>query len=590
MLNVQMLRLTRVRTITSACVALVTLASGAGAQTGGFALDRFDPAERGSDWFAMDSLDLRGSERMAVGATGEWGYKPLVAYGESGEELQVLVRHQLFAHVGASLVMWERVRFGVNLPVLVYSRADALTQDGVTVSPADEFTLGDPRLGADVRLFGQYGEVASLALGVRVHLPVGSRDAFASDGKVRIVPRLSFAGQAGVFEYAVQSGINIRTRGDDFVGVPMGSSWEFGGAAGVRLLERRLLVGPEVYGATVISDGQAGFFETQSTPLEGVIGGHYFAEGGLRFGLGAGPGLTRGLGSPQWRVLGSIEWSPAPIEPAPVYPGPEQDTDKDGIRDSRDACVHEPGPVNADPDKHGCPPRDTDRDGILDEDDQCVREPGVASSDPKMHGCPIQAPRDTDGDGIFDEQDACVNEPGQPSEDKQKHGCPLPPDADKDGILDAQDACSTIAGAPSDDPSKHGCPKAAIVGDQIKILERIEFDTKKATIRDTSEGVLNAVLQIMIEHPEIELISIEGHTDNRGNNWFNNKLSRDRAAAVVRWLVQHGVEKSRMTSKGYGPSSPIDSNETDEGRQNNRRVEFHIVKMGKSDVEFKQQE
>jgi outer membrane protein OmpA-like peptidoglycan-associated protein len=72
-------------------------------------------------------------------------------------------------------------------------------------------------------------------------------------------------------------------------------------------------------------------------------------------------------------------------------------------------------------------------------------------------------------------------------------------------------------------------------------------------------------------------VSIEGHTDNRGTAAYNMGLSARRAASVVEWLVQHGVDASRLTSIGYGLTRPLDSNETDMGRRNNRRVEFHIV-------------
>ncbi len=70
---------------------------------------------------------------------------------------------------------------------------------------------------------------------------------------------------------------------------------------------------------------------------------------------------------------------------------------------------------------------------------------------------------------------------------------------------------------------------------------------------------------------------MEGHTDNRGSAAYNKALSQRRAASVVNWLVSRGIDKKRLSSKGMGLEKPIDTNDTDEGRQNNRRVEFHIV-------------
>jgi OmpA-OmpF porin, OOP family len=84
------------------------------------------------------------------------------------------------------------------------------------------------------------------------------------------------------------------------------------------------------------------------------------------------------------------------------------------------------------------------------------------------------------------------------------------------------------------------------------------------------------VLKVLTDHPDIKALRVEGHTDNQGAADFNKKLSEQRAASVVRWLVQHGVDASRLSSQGFGFERPIDSNDTPDGRKNNRRVEFHI--------------
>jgi OOP family OmpA-OmpF porin len=87
---------------------------------------------------------------------------------------------------------------------------------------------------------------------------------------------------------------------------------------------------------------------------------------------------------------------------------------------------------------------------------------------------------------------------------------------------------------------------------------------------------LSAVQKILADHQEITGVRIEGHTDNRGGAAMNLNLSTKRAASVLNWLVKRGIDKSRLTSKGFGLTRPIDTNTTEEGRQNNRRVEFHI--------------
>ncbi|HKO93032.1 MAG TPA: OmpA family protein, partial [Polyangiaceae bacterium] len=83
---------------------------------------------------------------------------------------------------------------------------------------------------------------------------------------------------------------------------------------------------------------------------------------------------------------------------------------------------------------------------------------------------------------------------------------------------------------------------------------------------------------LLTDHPELELINIEGHTDSSGSARGNLKLSRERAAAVVAWLVRHGVAAQRLKSEGFGASVPIDTNDTAEGRSHNRRLELRIVR------------
>jgi outer membrane protein OmpA-like peptidoglycan-associated protein len=170
--------------------------------------------------------------------------------------------------------------------------------------------------------------------------------------------------------------------------------------------------------------------------------------------------------------------------------------------------------------------------------------------------------------------------PGVKTDDPKTNGCPPDPDRDKDGIPNDQDACPDTPGPHNDDPKKNGCPQAAVVGKQIVILDQVKFATGSAKILPSSDGILNAVLTVLTSHPEITHVSVEGHTDNVGAAAMNKSLSGRRAASVVDWLVKHGIDKARLSSVGFGMERPIDSNDTPEGRQNNRRVEFHIEDGG----------
>ena len=554
-----------------AAVLLLSALGGSASAEEGFALNRFEPSDRGSDWFALESLDLRGHGRWAAGIVGDWSHRPLVLYDESGNTVQALLEDQVYAYVGGSVVWWDRLRLSASFPMVLASTSESASAGTPTLPVASGANVADLRLGADVRLLGEYGDIFSLALGTHVHAPTGSRQAYTGDGKWRLKPRVLVAGQLGQLEYAASTGVDVRGT-STFAGQELGSQWVFAASAGVRVLRDQLLIGPELWGSTLVSSS-FGAFDKEGTPVEALLGAHYgFKE--LSFGLGVGPGLSRGLGSPMLRALASLQWIQDASEPA-IEPPPPPDLDGDGVLDSDDACPVETGPANADPLKHGCPlPKDGDGDGILDPDDACPDKAGEATHDLETNGCP---PLDTDGDGILDRDDACVAEPGVKSDDAARNGCPLPTDRDGDQIIDEQDACPEQAGVPDADPAKNGCPRVSLQGDRVQVLDRIEFENAKATLTPESEPILAAVAKLLLEHPEIRQLDIQGHTDSRGQHARNLELSRRRAAAVAHWLSEHGIEAERLSSQGFGPDRPLDDNATDAGRQRNRRVEFHVV-------------
>ncbi len=565
----------------------------AAAQTArGFAIDRFEPSDRGSEWFAVDSLDLRGKARPMFGVVGDWGVKPLVSYDSSGHEAAAIIQHQLVTHLGGSVNLFERLRLSANLPIAVFQSGTDVSAGGqLYAAPSSAF--GDLRLGADVRLFGVYGDPLTAALGADVHLPTGSRDNYMSDGTVRVDPHLLVAGDVGAVAYALRGGVNVRPLTDDFAQKPLGSQLAGGAAVGIRVADRKLVVGPEIYAATGI-DSDAAFFKKRTTPVEGLLGAHYTA-GDFRVGGGMGIAITRALGEPVVRGLLSLEYVPEVAsdedkdgvrdadDACPTVPGvhtedpktngcpkpaaPPADRDKDGIPDAEDACRDLPGPQNADASLNGCP--DKDKDGLIDPVDACPSIPGERSSDPEKNGCPP----DRDKDGVADGADACPDVPGVKTDDVKTNGCPA--DKDLDGIPDKEDACMEVPGPKDPDPKKNGCPAVRVEAGQLKIREQVKFKTNSAEIVD-SDAILTAVADAMREHPEIAKLRVEGHTDNRGEPGYNKFLSRKRALEVTKWLTAHGVRWRRLSFDGYGMERPIDSNDTEEGRANNRRVEFHI--------------
>jgi OOP family OmpA-OmpF porin len=223
-------------------------------------------------------------------------------------------------------------------------------------------------------------------------------------------------------------------------------------------------------------------------------------------------------------------------EPEPEVEPLPGDRDGDGLLDTVDTCPDDPETVNGYLDEDGCPESDRDGDTFWDEQDTCPDEAGVAPD-----GCPV---RDQDGDGFLDDVDSCVDQPETVNGFEDNDGCPdtLP------------DAVARFTGA----------------------IKGITFDTNKSTIKRTSMPVLDEAVRVLTDHPSLR-IEIIGHTDNQGTHEHNMELSAARADSVKSYLVGMGIGEDRIVTSGKGPDEPIDTNDTKEGRTNNRRIEFKII-------------
>jgi len=266
--------------------------------------------------------------------------------------------------------------------------------------------------------------------------------------------------------------------------------------------------------------------------------------------------------------------------------GKIKDKDKDGIADDKDNCPDEAGSAitNGCPDKdgdgvadkddkcpdvaglvknNGCPVTDKDNDGVNDKDDKCPDVAGYA----RYGGCPIP---DSDNDGINDEQDKCPQVAGF----ARYGGCPIP-DGDNDGINDEEDKCPDQKGT----AASNGCPdeiKKEIIEKVNYAAQRIQFRSEKATLLPQSLKVLDDVIKILNENPEINVM-IEGHTSADGGLAFNMKLSEDRANTVRKYFESKGISESRLTAKGFGPTQPLTEGRNAAERMQNRRVELKLT-------------
>lgn len=200
-------------------------------------------------------------------------------------------------------------------------------------------------------------------------------------------------------------------------------------------------------------------------------------------------------------------------------------------------------------------PVDSDGDGVNDDLDQCPNTPAGVAVDSK--GCPL----DSDGDGVPDYLDQCPDTPAGVSVDSK--GCPL--DSDGDGVSDYLDKCPNT-------------PEGFIVDDQgceLKLTLRINFDFDSSVIKPEFKDELKKAADFVNANKDVPYILLTGHTDSKGSDAYNQKLSERRAAAVRDALINnYGLDGSKLVARGYGEEQPVADNSTEAGRYKNRRVEL----------------
>jgi|GEM_PF-316516 len=142
-------------------------------------------------------------------------------------------------------------------------------------------------------------------------------------------------------------------------------------------------------------------------------------------------------------------------------------------------------------------------------------------------------------------------------------------DSDGDGVVDSADKCPNTP--PNTRVDGDGCPIPKVVR-----LEGVTFEFNKTRLRPDSQTILNWVVGIMKKYPDMQ-VELAGYTDSVGSAAYNLKLSQARADSVKGYLLEQGIDGSRVQTKGYGKENPVADNKTDEGRERNRRVELHIL-------------
>jgi len=265
---------------------------------------------------------------------------------------------------------------------------------------------------------------------------------------------------------------------------------------------------------------------------------------------GVTPGQDRAFSETVFNVgllipLGTIT-HPAAKEGPAVVSTASNDSDNDGVPDDLDLC---PGtPAGAVVNEHGCEP-DSDGDGVPDRADQCPdTPPGTAVNEV---GCPL----DADGDGVPLPIDECPNTP--PGAKVLANGCALKGDCRTPRAGEAVDA--------------NGCAV-----EQKFVLRGVKFEFDSDRLTDEAKEILVGVVATLKSYDQIN-VEVQGHTDWIGTEEYNQKLSERRARSVKAFLAGHGIPEGHLHTKGFGESQPMDTNDTTEGRENNRRVELKVL-------------
>ncbi len=498
-------------------------------------------------------------------------YQWLGADGQTTETVRLLG-----SVVQADLIggwSFGRARIGLDVPLYLFADGDAGSEVGLGDLALDgKATILDGDSPIDVALQGRLGFPTST---VSV-LPLGN-------------PGVSWeiAAIASKHFGPVLLAANLGTKGGpstDLENVSLNDAFVFRAGAGYDFTES--------FGLALESSGAFNYAapldNDANSPVEGMLTGWGRPAGDVVVRGGVGTGITSGIGSPQLRLLLGVAYQPAAEAPKPK---PVLDTDGDGLADDADVCPLDPEDADQFKDEDGCPDLDNDEDKILDTADACRNEPEDVDTWQDEDGCPDPNTRltvlvvDEEGNQIDLARGTVLGPTGKSWEIESGR---LQADVEpgkytldgKAGTYEPNQAMFEVVDGPPMDTKlvlvKKKGAKVVVTRDRIDLKDKIYFETASAKIKAESFGLLDQAVQILQDYPEIALLRIEGHTDSRGSDTYNLKLSGERAASVRQYFIDKGIAGERLTSKGFGETQPLDPANNEAAWSKNRRVDFFI--------------
>ena len=627
-------------TLFAACLLMALAGSARAAEPVQFSVMNFQPAASTMNFIVTEGGFTLPHLYPSAAIYMNYAHRPLELIDTADDSLMAkVIKYQLNLDLMLAIGFFNRLELGVALPVTLTQASDDLgmldRDPGTTLAGG----LGDIRIQPKLRVMTR--GPATLALALPFSVPSGKRENFLGDEGVTFAPRAIVSFDTTYFDIAFNVGYRLRkdqTR-DVSDKQQLSVDDQVFGSVGFRIAlwkDHLDLLGDSFVSASIFQQDSE---EVPVEALGGLR--YYFPYGIIaNAGAGAGitNGIGAPTYRVYWGVAYQYTKTKEPraptADPDPDHDGilgdndkcphdpedkdgfedadgcPDRDNDKDGILDDKDKCPNDPEDKDEFEDADGCPDKDNDKDGIPDDKDKCPNDPEDVDGFEDLDGCPD---KDNDKDGILDDKDRCPNDAEDRDSFEDEDGCP-DTDNDKDGILDDKDRCPNDPedkdgfedddGCPDKDNDKDGilddkdkCPNEPEVFNGVKdddgcpdkdrgpvqiqhgkiTVPPVFFATAKDKILALSFPVLRMVAKTLTDNPWVKKVRIEGHTDSRGNDAFNMELSDRRAKSVMRFLVQSGVDPSRLEAQGFGETRPIASNNTKAGRARNRRVDFIIV-------------
>lgn len=531
---------------------------------------------------------------------------PLVYRYDDGEEVSILGDAFQADLIGA--ISYSRVRVGVDVPIWLASGGDLADSGGAG--------LGDMALDVKGTVLQRDDAPIGLAFGGRFTLPTATVNSPVGSGglgwSLQAIADRDFG--------PVRVAANLGTEGvppADLQGVEWNDQFFWRLGAGYALDEDGDKgISADLAGRVAYGDLQGG-----GTPTEGLLGGWLRFNEDLVARVGVGTGLTAGIGSPDFRAVANLAYEPRKI----------WDADGDGILDRDDACRTEPEDVDGWQDADGCPdPTTTVMIMVQDPDINAV--PGVATVVNSHKGdvsgggelavelhpgewtVKATAPRYADAEQpiVVPEGDkfqvlvtmepnfgkielTVVGPQGESLDSTVRIGEATPVDvAEGKAVLESDPGGVTLlvqaegyqplrvpvtvmSGKTALAKAELKPARAKVTKEKIEILDKVFFDTGKATIKPESFPLLDDVYALLDANPDVKRLRVEGHTDSRGSARTNLRLSQQRADSVKAYLVDKGIASERLEAVGYGEEKPIDPKNNAAAWDQNRRVEFMIL-------------